>query len=576
MFRFHRRRPEFALLIALPIVLLAFNPGWIYSRLYHDPWIYFGHMQNLAGHTRAFGDQYPASRLTVTAVGAAVYKLFPPVVANHVLHLGLYYLALGSLYYVVGQSVGRRAGVMTAVACGCHFFFLEAVGWDYSDGFIVAYYLGSLACLTRASVANSWRRWVALGGVLAIAMVIANMVSVILVPSLLLYFGVVNHWRQRVSIVLAASCFFTGAASLTVALGTLNYKIAGQFWFMASQFQFAGSTSVTEVNIWHMDLGAWIGKAYWLVFPSMAAMAAVLRLVRLGIGLDTLPRHRMALAILWHGQLLVGMVGLLTMQIFTQYWFMQMWFYVSYLLMPMAFFSLAEVWSAWLTPMSSRAFGAFTLGLGGALIASATMPSIGQDFGAWGRPAKVATLAAAIGAAGLPFFRMPRGASALLTVVLLAGLNGVCRHEFLVTSGFSAIHHTEGLMAESQALDAFRPQAFRAIHECAALARERAPDTHVYYWFDMTEPLGPVFESASCTQWLHLRFINRAFPSLSAPNHAGLQPGRTILVLSQLPSAGERAVTALNACGVNAQLAGVHSVGRSPIRFTAAIVEIAE
>jgi hypothetical protein len=572
-----RRWPELVLLAALPLVLLAFNPVWIYSRLYHDPWIYFGHMQNFAGHTRTFGDLYPAARLTVVLPGAIAYKVFPPVLANHVLHLGVYYLALASLYYVVTQSVGRRAGIVVAIVCGCHFFFLEAVGWDYADGFIVAYFFAALASLAKAALAPRWRGWLAVAGALACAMVVANVTAVVLAPLLVAYYIVQNRNRQRAPLDAGATWFALGGLGVLLVLGTFNWRINGRFWFMASQLDFARSLPPNVHNPFHSDLRGWIRGAYWLIFPALAGLGAVLHVGQLLFVSPRPPRHRIWIALLWHAQFLLMFGGLGALHVRTQYAFLQQWFYVSFLVLPLAFLSLAATWSGWLGRLTPGAFRGFGAGLACVMVASAAAPWLDGDPGSWGRPAKFIAVGLSIVAGALPVLARPRLGIGLAAAAALAGLNGLCRHEFLTKTGFPAPHHPVVMMDASQALDPERPKVFRAIYDCTQIARKLDRLANVWFWFDMKEPLGPVYNNAVCTHWWSRRWINRDFPSLIESNQAAdpaFQPGRKIMILSQDPEAQEKAVASLLTRGIAAKAAGQHAVGEAPIAFTVSVLEI--
>ncbi|TXT38243.1 MAG: hypothetical protein FD138_443 [Planctomycetota bacterium] len=578
-----RRQPEPFLLAMLPLVLLALNPAWIYSRLYNDSWLYFGHMQNFAGHSRAFGDLYPASRLTILFPGVLVYQLFPAMLANQVLHLGLYYLALGSLYYLVTHTVGRRAGFVCCLICGCHFFFLEAVGWDYSDGFIVAYFLAALACLARGIRAPSWRGWLGLAGVMACAMTVANITAVVLLGLLVAFFVAWNRKGRRVPLIGAAVHFAGGGLGLLILLGFVNWLINGRFWFLASQFEFARKATPNTTNIFHADLQTWIGGAYWLVFPALAMIGAVGRLKQLLWNRDRLERgnwlahRRSRIAILWHSQLWLVVAALLLLQLGTQYAFLQLWFYVSFLVMPLAFLSLSETWSAWLPRFDLLSYRRFCVAVSAAFIASAVVPWFGNAPGTWGVPAKIVALGL-VGLIGiLPFVARPQLKFGMAAAVALAGLNGICRHEFLAKTGFPPQLPNFSLLSACEALDAERPKTFRAIYECTQIARKLDRQSNVWFWFDLNEPLGPVFNSASCTQWHSRRYINREFPAILRPiqsRNPAFQPGRKIMVLSADPQAPNKALDSLHAQGVIAKASEQHAVGEAPIAFTVSVIEI--
>src|SRR5204863_4567664 len=125
-------------LAALPLLLLLVNPSWLSSALFLDPYIYFGYYLDLPGHLNAFPDHYVSTRLPALLPGWVVHSLLPTAAANAVLHLGLYYLAVFSLYGALAPVAGRRAALLGAVVLGGSPFFLGAVGCDYVDGHAIA------------------------------------------------------------------------------------------------------------------------------------------------------------------------------------------------------------------------------------------------------------------------------------------------------------------------------------------------------------------------------------------------------------------------------------------------------
>src|SRR5262249_7589238 len=133
---------DLALLLILPVLLLTINHHWVFSDTRRiDPWVYFGYYLNLPNHLHAFGGTYYGTRLSTIIPGYLAYQLLPPLAANYILHLILDYASVLSLYMILSQTLSRRAGFLAATCMGCHFFFLQAIGWDYVDGFSIAYLL---------------------------------------------------------------------------------------------------------------------------------------------------------------------------------------------------------------------------------------------------------------------------------------------------------------------------------------------------------------------------------------------------------------------------------------------------
>src|SRR5262249_18295787 len=140
-------------LIALPGLLLLVNPFWLASALFLDPYIYLGYYLDLPAHLRAFPDHYISTRLPAVLPGWVPHRLLPPLAANAVLPLGLYYLSVLSLYRALAPGAGRRAALLAGIVLGGSPFFLGAVGWDYADGHAIAYTLLALALLQAAALA---------------------------------------------------------------------------------------------------------------------------------------------------------------------------------------------------------------------------------------------------------------------------------------------------------------------------------------------------------------------------------------------------------------------------------------
>src|SRR2546423_886822 len=85
------------LVLAWPWVLLAVNRSWLFlNGSFVDGWIYFGFFHNLREYQNIYASAnsthqgfYYDDRLSWILPGYLVYQLFPPLVANYILHIGL-------------------------------------------------------------------------------------------------------------------------------------------------------------------------------------------------------------------------------------------------------------------------------------------------------------------------------------------------------------------------------------------------------------------------------------------------------------------------------------------------------
>src|SRR5207248_5309215 len=245
-----RLHPAVPVLLVLPWLLLLADPRWVYGSLYRDAWVYFGFFQDLPGHLRAFPDYYGCSRLSVTLPGWLVYRLLPPVAANLALHLAVYYAAVFAVYGVFARVAGRRVGLHVAVLLGGHPFFLKAAGWDYIDGFVIAYFLLAQALLTRAADSERWRSWAFAAGVAAGAMVVANVAFAPLLLAPAGWFVVLNRPARRRPLRLAGVWFAAGACGLVLLLGLVSGSLGGRLFFLAPSLDFIRNYSTGTARMY--------------------------------------------------------------------------------------------------------------------------------------------------------------------------------------------------------------------------------------------------------------------------------------------------------------------------------------
>ncbi len=153
------------ILLALPWLLLLLDRNWPFASLFHDPWIYVGHALDPWDMLAKFNGDYHArfyysSRLGIILPLAAAHAILPALAANFLVRLVLFEVSVLCVFDVLRKCIGRKTGLLAAFILGANFFFLDAIGRDYSDGFGVAYLL---AAIWGASFADGgWKRRLAL------------------------------------------------------------------------------------------------------------------------------------------------------------------------------------------------------------------------------------------------------------------------------------------------------------------------------------------------------------------------------------------------------------------------------
>ena len=282
-------RDPFAYLIALlPALILPWNASYIYTPVgYLDPWIYYGYMRHLGAMKALFPNTYYGSRLSWILPGALVRWVLPAVPANYVLHLAVFFTAVFSLYWILKQAFGARVAVLSAICMAVYPYFWSAVGGDYVDGAGIAYYLLTMALVFSA--ARQPRRYIPLiaAGAAYAGVIYSNLVWVAFSPAFFGFYlwslaetGARNVWKAIFRFIL---WFGLGWAAVSVALGTANQMLEGNFWFYAPSLRFARSMAGIK-NPWKADSYAWLVDGYWLILPFLGCLAALVVCARLWRG----------------------------------------------------------------------------------------------------------------------------------------------------------------------------------------------------------------------------------------------------------------------------------------------------
>ena len=158
-------------------------------------------------------------------------------------------------------------------------YFWSAIGWDYVDGAGIAYYLLTMALVYNA--ARQPRRYVLLiaAGAAYAGVIYSNLVWLAFSPSFFgLYLwsltetGARRIWKAIFRFFL---WFGLGWAAVSAALGAANQMLEGNFWFYAPSLGFARSMAGVK-NPWKAANYAWLVDGYWLIFPALGCLAALI------------------------------------------------------------------------------------------------------------------------------------------------------------------------------------------------------------------------------------------------------------------------------------------------------------
>jgi hypothetical protein len=565
-------RLEVAILGALPLVLFCIDRNWSFSDLFNDAWIYFGYFLNLPNHLRAFRDRYYSDRLTVIIPGYLCHRTLPDVPAHLLLHLGLYHAAIFSTYLTLLASVGRRAAFLAAFAMGSHFFFLKSIGWDYCDGFGVAYLCMTIGLL-EVGGDSRWRKTsLIFAGATAAATVVANPgYLLLLLPLIPIRF--LRHrdgrWRARIGGILL---FALGAILLVVALEGAYFALTGSWWRYEGTGRFVARIA-GRMNKFRYPPSEWRWQACWLVFPGMMAVAGMVLIVRRGRRVITRPwPPSMSYPLLLIMSLLIYWLS----DVITKSLFFQC-FYYSSMLMPSAFLTLGAVLDDLLAPLTGRQYLSASVCAAVLFIAPNALPPLGPIMDRCGfPPVALAVMPWIVAVAYGSSIR--NGLHRCLLFLLPLGLSQtVASHEFKIEY---CLPPSMGFQFQGDRLDDERLEVLQLIGRTVRSILASHPAAESYFWYDVEEPLGLLFKAIACTHCEGPRSFGMHFP-LTNGHIAGtgeeLRPGDTLVVLrshAEIATTIEVVRTKLLAFGLQARPESARRYKASRIEYSMIIFEI--
>ena len=190
---------------AMPWLLLLLDRDWPYAALLHDPWIYLGHAIDPWDMFVKFNGAYHArfyytSRLSIIMPLAAAHAMLPALVANFLVRLVLFEVSVLCVFDLLARRIGRKTGLLTAFIMGTNYFFLDAIGRDYSDAFAIAYILAAVWGVSRAGGSRGGLLAMAFAGASTVALVSANLAYVILAPIPIACYAVTRREHEVVSV----------------------------------------------------------------------------------------------------------------------------------------------------------------------------------------------------------------------------------------------------------------------------------------------------------------------------------------------------------------------------------------
>ncbi|MCL4252263.1 MAG: hypothetical protein KJ043_00620, partial [Anaerolineae bacterium] len=224
-------------ILVLPILLALINPNWIFNVNMVDDYVYLGYQMDLPKYLgwNPSNDGHVIERWSAILPGYIVRELFSPLTANFILHLGVYYLAIFSVYGILNRLLNVKVAIIIALLFGQYPLIMRATGWDYPDGYALGYFALTILFLIY-SVGSKRRPFYLIGaGGAFMLMITAHFFNLFYFPALLIFYLLITRWRDwRYTLVAPVVYGGLGAFIVYVLLATLHYGITGNILFAGS------------------------------------------------------------------------------------------------------------------------------------------------------------------------------------------------------------------------------------------------------------------------------------------------------------------------------------------------------
>lgn len=558
------RDAELYLIGVLPLLLGLITDEWMYANPWAgliDPWVYTGYMLNLPGHFQSFPGTYYGSRLAWLVPGYVAHYFLPLLAANLLLRLAVLYASAFSLYFILRETVrSRPAALLATMFMASYTYFLAAIGWDYVDGVGQAYWLLSMAMLTRAArQPNSWP-WYFLAGAFYAAMLHSNLFLVTFTPFLVWYYLIIVRRGKAGSMQPLCAVFVLGSIALTLLLATISVSIGGSLWFFMPSVKMLLWFS-QRTNPWKIQSYDWIFRARWLALPAVAAVGAVMLLFacRTGVAVE---KYRVA----WRLQLyFLGMV------VFMIGWealgqpVLQLHYYASFLL-PAMFLALGAQFSVVIDGLKTNQVRLITcIAIAVWLIPLILRPSSSH---AWLNGSYMMfTVGVPLAALVVLILVDPKTGPILLMCLFLAGCNWIIREP-------------QATMTREMPT---RRDGFLAVVKAFWVVQSWGPKERLLFWYDGKETmeastlaLGNLYTAIASTYLWGYSLISADFPNLGEnweKKSIAIKRSSKIVLLTGTRDALERARNALKDHGFKARASRVREIQAGHTVFRMILLE---
>jgi hypothetical protein len=202
-----------------------FGPFAIYPPIgFIDPWLYTGYFTNFDYLLMKHGFTYYVSRLPWIIPGRIAFAIAEPSVASLLLCLAIVTVSSLSLYKIIGWHYGRPPALLAVLALITNAYFMSTTGWQYPDGAAIAYAMVALAFYLRPRGSRVWNS--VMGASMLTLSASTNAAGAPMIVSVL--FMALWRWRSsRRELFRESICALSGAVITTLMLMVASKEMLG-------------------------------------------------------------------------------------------------------------------------------------------------------------------------------------------------------------------------------------------------------------------------------------------------------------------------------------------------------------
>lgn len=573
------------ILLLLPWLLVMSNDIWMFDlHLYIDPWLYLGFFIRLKQYlTSAGAETYYATRLPLLLPGHAIFNLFPPLIAQYVLHIGFYYAAIFSLYTLLKNLLSQRVALLASVMMGCYAWFLWAISSNYPESSGIAYYSLTLLMVGLAALTSRWQLFTVLSGVFCALTIFSNLTWISLTPPLLFLYLWLNHFHRKHAIAPSLGFAFLGIIGMTAILSLINFSLNQKWLFFLPSLNATSQLLFVLKSPWHGNLIDVLPNASWLMFliSSVVGSLSLLALSLPGKRIPTQP-HSLGLQVFF----LLSFLIFLGMEMGRISTFQYHW-YTSYLI-PATFLGVGAQLAQLETPLSTLKPRSFLLVLGSIILLTLIAFRLPLALDAF--RGQVGWMMAGCSAGwvilAIVAWCLPTQTQTIRSYFVLTVLVTFSAVNLISIVGLNRLSYVNHLISQSlpwAPLPASAPpmqdniqhhrNTFVNTVAAQKVLQQIDPKVQSLFWYDLKESF--VYRSiASASFWTHLSEnfpqtgLENATPEQIKQTAALLETRPMLVVLTQQPNAFEQAKTSLQQVGYKAELVDSQAFQQGDSQFT--------